>query len=180
MPNSNTIVSMPGTVASGNVTAETAFGLSGAATTRAFTPSIPIPANSLDGHEMELRLGIIATTGTSSTYGPSIRLYSGGNTALTTFTNDTAIITPAAPTLATTTKLITITGRVSWDISTGHLNGYYMMTVDATFTTWAALTAGLTSGVSTQNLIRFCVTGIFGSSNGSNTAVLKYFEIDLV
>ena len=174
-----TTVAMPACGASGNVVAETAFGLVSAPATRAFMGPLATPQG-FDGREFWLRLGILVTTGTSSTYGPSIRLYSGGNTALTTFTNDTAIITPSAPTIATATRLITIAARCQWDSTTARLNGEYKMNADSAFTTWASLTAGLTSGVATQGAIQWCVTGIFGSTNAGNTAVLKYFEMDTI
>jgi hypothetical protein len=143
-----------------------------------------IGSSGLDGREFLLRLGIVVTTGTSSTYGPSIRLYSGGNTGLTTFTNDTAIITPAAPTIATVTRLITINARLMWSLdptpANSRLNGSYTMQVDTAFTAWATLTAGLSAGAGSAAVLNFCVTGIFGSTNASNTAVLKYLELDLV
>jgi hypothetical protein len=174
---------MPACAASGNVTAETAFGLISAPTTRAFMAwpaNYPPSANTLDGREFWLRLGILVTTGGSITYGPSIRLYSGANTGLTTFTSDTAIITPSAPTISTATRLITIFARCQWDITSAHLNGSYTLEVDSAYTATAALTAGLTSGVATQSAIQFCVTGIFGTTNASNNAILKYFEMDLI
>lgn len=172
------LAAMPGCGASGNVTAETAFGIGNV---RAFC-AVPswIQNSHLDGRELGLRCGILVTTGGSLTYGPSIRFYSGGNTNLTTFTNDTAIITPSAPTIATATRMLTIEARVSWDPSTARLQGRYCWEVDATFTNWATLTAGLTSGVTNAGNIAFCVTGIFGTTQANNTAVLKYFEMDLI
>ncbi len=182
MANANTIAAMPACSPSGNVIAETAFGISPANTVRAALVT-PLTA-SLDGRELVLRLGIVVTTGGVITYGPSIRLYSGGNTGLTTFTNDTAIITPAAPTISTVTRLITINARLMWSIdptpANSRLNGSYMMQVDTAFTAWATLTAGLSALAASAGVLNFCVTGIFGTTNGANTAVLKYFELDLV
>jgi hypothetical protein len=132
----------------------------------------------VDGREIVLRLGILVTTAGSFTYGPSVRLYSGGNTALTTFTNDTAIITPTPFTLATVTRLFTMEARLSWDVTTARLQGRYCFEIDTTFTNWVTLTAGLTAGVTHASNINFCVTGIFGTT-GANTAILKYFEMDL-
>ena len=181
MANPSTIANAPGASPSGNVLAETAFGLQPLNTVRTvlqFPQGLPI--NSVDGREFVVRAGILVTTGVSSTYGPSIRLNSGSNTNLTTFASDTAIITPSAPTIATTTSLITISANLSWDVTTGHLNGSYRWGVDATFTAPVVLTAVLTSGVASQPAIQFLITGIFGTTSGSNTAVLKYFELDVV
>jgi hypothetical protein len=180
MANSNTIAGIATCSASGNVTSETAFGLAPGNTVRGAL-NMPgwVSNSSLDGHEIILRAGILVTTGASLTYGPSIRLYSGGNTNLTTFTNDTAIITPSAPTIATATRLISIEAILNWDVTTARLAGQYRMLVDTTFTAWATLTAGLSSGVANASSVNWCVTGIFGTTNGSNTAVLKYFEMDL-
>lgn len=185
MANSNTIAGIMGCAASGNVVAETAFGIAPANTVRAFlTMPTLIGSSSLDGREFLLRIGIVVTTGGAITYGPSIRLYSGGNTALTTFTNDTAIITPAAPTISTVTRLITINARLMWSLdptpANSRLNGSYTMQVDTAFTAWATLTAGLSAGAASAAALNFCVTGIFGTTNAANTAVLKYFECDLV
>jgi hypothetical protein len=185
MANANTIAGMAGCAASGNVIAETAFGIAPANTVRAFlTMPTMIGSSTLDGREFLLRLGIVVTTGASLTYTPSIRLYSGGNTALTTFTNDTAIITPGAITIATVTRLITINARLMWSIdptaANSRLNGSYTMQADTAFTAWAALTAGLSAGAASAAALDFCVTGIFGTTNGANTAVLKYCELDLV
>ncbi len=89
MANANTIAGIPTCLASGNVLAETAFGLAPANTVRGVLAMPPWVSNSsLDGHEIQLRAGILATTAGSFTYGPSIRLNSGGNTNLTTFTSD--------------------------------------------------------------------------------------------
>lgn len=180
MANYNTIAAMPGCAASGNVLAETAFGIAPGNTVRAFCamPSF-IGSSSLDGREIVLRCGILVTTAGAFTYGPSIRLYSGGNTGLTTFTNDTAIVTPAAPTISTATRMLSIEARLSWDSTTARLQGRYIWMVDTTSTGWVTLTAGLTSGVTNASNLNWCLTGIFGTT-GANTAVLKYFEMDLV
>jgi hypothetical protein len=113
MPNPNTIAGMPTCAASGNVVAETAFGLAPANTVRASLAMPSLVSNSsLDGHEILLRLGILITGGTTTNYTPSVRLYSGGNTGLTTFTNDTAIITPTAFAVNTVTRLLTLLARL--------------------------------------------------------------------
>lgn len=181
MANSNTIASAPQAAASGNVIAETAFGLIPGNTVRT-TLAMPsgIANQYLDGREIVLRAGILVTTGGSLTYGPSIRLNSGGNTNLTTFTSDTAIITPTPFTIATATRLFTLIARLSWDAATARLNGQYAFNIDTVFTTWVTLTAGLTSGVANASALNWLITGIFGTTNGSNTAILKYFEMDVV
>lgn len=181
MSNPNTIAGIPTCSASGNVTAESAFCLAPGNTVRGFA-GLPgnISNSSLDGRELVLRCGILVTTGASLTYQPSVRLYSGGNTGLTTFTNDTAIITPTAFTLATVTRLFSLEARLNWDVATARLNGRYCFNIDTTFTNWVTLTAGLSAGVANASAIAFCLTGIFGTTNGSNTALLKYLELDLI
>ena len=172
---------MPGCAASGNVTAETAFGVNPANTVRAFCAMPSSIQNShLDGRELLLRMGILITGGTTTNYTPSLRLYSGGNTGLTTFTNDTAIATPAAFAVNTVTRLFTMQARLSWDVTTARLNGSFAYNIDTTFTTWATLTAGLSAGVANASAILWCLTGLFSATNGSNTAILKYFEMDLL
>lgn len=181
MANFNTVASMPQCAASGNVIAETAFCTIPANTVRGFLPMPATISNGyLDGREIILRLGILVTTGASLTYGPSIRLYSGGNTGTVTFTNDTAIVTPTVFTIATATRLFTCEARLSWDVTTARLQGRYCFEVDTTFTNWVTLTAGLSAGVTNASNLQWCVTGIFGTTNASNTAILKYFEMDVV
>lgn len=181
MATSNTIGGMPVCSASGNVVAETAFCFAPTNTLRSSAGVPPwLSSGSLDGRELLLRCGILVTTGASLTYGPSVRLYSGGNTGPTTFTSDTAIITPTPFTIATTTRLFTLVARLSWDVTTARLNGQYAFNVDTTFTNWVTLTAGLSAGVAAALNIQFCLTGIFGTTNAGNTALLKYFELDLV
>ncbi len=186
MPNSNTIAAMPPCAPNLNLTAESAFLLAttGSAV-RAFM-SMPswVSDNYLDGHELALRASIYVITGGAITFAPSIRLYSGSNTGVGTFTNDTAIITPTPPTLSTVTRLMSIEARLTWDVNTARLNGRYCFQVDnaapATYTAWATLTAGLTTGVTHASNINWCLTGLFGTSQTANSATLKFFEMDLV
>lgn len=181
MANVNTVASAPAAVASGNVTAETAFGLTPGNTVRT-TLNMPgnIANQYLDGREIVLRAGILITTGASLSYQPNIRLNSGANSNLTTFTGDTSIIAPTAFTIATATRLCTLLARLSWDATTARLNGQYAFNIDTSFTNWVTLTAGLSASVANASSINWLITGIFGSSNASNTAILKYFEMDVV
>lgn len=178
MSNYNTISAAPGTSASGNVTAETAFGVAPLNTARA-TVSVPAGVK-LDGKEIVLRAGILVTGGTTTNYTPSIRLNSTGQTNLTTFTNDTAIVTPSAFAVNSVTRLCTVTAKLNWDVTTARLNGSYAFNIDSTYTNWVTLTAGLTSGVAAESNIQFLLTGLFSASNAGNTAVLKYFELDVL
>ncbi len=175
------LAAMPTCSASGNVTAEAAFCVAPAGTVRAFM-AMPswVSSTSLDGHELLLRCGILITGGTTTNYTPSIRLYSGGNTAATTFTNDTAIATPSAFAVNSVTRLFTMQARLSWDVGSARLNGQFAYNIDTTFTTWATLTAGLSAGVASAAAIMWCLTGFFSATNGSNTAICKYFEMDLI
>lgn len=180
MPSPYLMVANFPAVASGNVIAETAFGQAPGNTVRVTCSAPTAQGNgALDGRMMKLRCSILVTTGGSLTYGPSIRLNSGGNTNLTTFTSDTAIITPAAPTIATATRLMFIEANLWWDVTTARLNGNYSFQVDGTYTAFATLTAQLTSGVAAASSIQFVCTGIFGTTQANNTAILKCFEIDL-
>lgn len=183
MATANTIVAMPSCAASGNTTAETAFGLPPGNTVRAFC-SWPAAISSsnpiLDGHQFLMRCGILITGGTTTNYAPSVRLYTGNNTGLTTFTGDTAIITPTAFAVNSVTRLWTLQAYCSWDSTTARLNGWYSHQIDTTFTAPVTLTAGLSSGVANVSNLMWCVTGFFSATNANNTAVLKYFEIDLV
>lgn len=183
MPNYQTRAAMGGCSASGNVIAETAFGLAPGNTTRG---TIALPADitqnnaSLDGRLMLLRVVILITGGTTTNYTPSVRLNSGGNTNLTTFTSDTAIITPSAFAVNSVTRLFTMKAYLNWDPTTARLNGEYCFNIDSTFTNWVTLTAGLTSGVASSSAIQWLITGIFSATNANNTAILKYAELDLL
>jgi hypothetical protein len=181
MANFNTIASAVAAVASGNVIAETAFGQAPGNTVRTV---LSLPSNIanqyLDGRELLLRAGILITGGTTTNYTPSIRLNSGSNTNLTTFTSDTAIATPTAFAVNSVTRLCIIQARLSWDVTTARLNGQYAFNIDTTFTNWVTLTAGLSAGVAAASSIAFLLTGIFSATNASNTAILKYFEMDVV
>ncbi len=181
MANAFTIGGMPTCSASGNVTAEAAFCLAPAGTVRGFLamPSY-ISNSSLDGHEIVLRAGILINGGTTTNYAPSIRLYSGGNTAATTFTNDTAIVTPTAFAVNTVNRLFTVEARLSWDVTTARLNGRYCFNIDTTFTNWVTLTAGLSAGAASAAALQWCLTGFFSATNAGNTAICKYFEMDLI
>jgi len=181
MANSQTIAAAPTCTASGNVTAETAFGIAPANTVRAFC-QIPSQYNNdmMDGREMLIRAAVVATTGGAITYQPAIRFYRGDQTGLTTFTNDVAIAVPTAVTISTATRLLVLQARVNWDKATARLNGAFTLQADTAFTAWATLTAGLSANVANASSIGFFVTGIFGTTNGANTAILKYLELDLL
>lgn len=179
MANANTIAGATAALASGNVTAETAFGSTATVRTVLQYPT-NLSIGSLDGRELLLRAGILITGGTTTNYTPSIRLNSGSNTNLTTFTSDTAIVTPTAFAVNSVTRLCILQARISWDVTTARLNGCYAFNIDATYTNWVTLTAGLTSGVSAQSNIQFLLTGIFSATNAGNTAILKYFEMDQI
>ncbi len=185
MANANTVAAMASCAGSGNVTAETAFCLTPGNTVRGFVAMPPQIGNTtLDGREMLLRLGIVITGGTTTNYTPSIRFYSGANPGLTTFTGDTAIATPSAFAVNTVTRLFTMHARISWSVdptpANSRLNGQFAFNIDTTFTTWATLTAGLSASLTNASAIAFCLTGLFSATNASNTAILKYFELDLV
>lgn len=182
MANLLTVAGMGGCSASGNVTAETAFCLAPGNTVRGFValPSAYAITSIMDGREFMLRTAILITGGTTTNYTPSIRLYSGGNTGLTTFTNDTAIVTPSAFAVNSVTRLCVITAVCQWDGATARMNGRYTFNIDTTQTNWVTLTAGLSAGVATPDLLRFCLTGLFSATNAGNTAICKYFEMDLL
>jgi hypothetical protein len=184
MSNPATIAGIPLCSASGNVTAETAFGLAPANAVRA---AVSVPAgwsNSvMDGRELALRVGILVTTGGALTWRPGIRFYQTlGNTNLTTFNaNDTLIINPAAQTISTATALWTINARLAWDPTTGAMTGSYESRCGTVnYAVWAALTANVTANMASASLMSFFVTGIFGTTQANNTAVLKYAELDLL
>ncbi len=181
MSNYNTFASAPAAGASGNVVAETAFAQLNSSTVRT-TVIIPAgtPNSAIDGREILLRASILITGGTTTNYTPSIRLNSGSNTNLTTFTSDTAIITPAAFAVNTVTRLWCCTARLSWDVTTARLNGSFCFNIDSTYTNWATLTAQLTAGVTNATSIQWLITGIFSATNASNTAILKQFDIDII
>tara|TARA_R110000868_G_scaffold59483_3_gene182509 strand:+ start:502 stop:1047 length:546 start_codon:yes stop_codon:yes gene_type:complete len=179
MANSNTICACHGVAASGNVTAETAFGQASATTVRAFAQMPSTIGNDfLDGRELLVRAAWIATTGGVITYQPAIRFYRGDQTGLTTFTNDVAIAVPTAVSISTTTRLLMIKAWLWWDKTTARLNGHYCLQADTAFTAYATLTAGLSTNVANASSIGFFSTGIFGTTQASNTAILKYLEID--
>lgn len=183
MANANTIAGLSGfPTPSGNITTvETAFGISPANTVRAVAV-VPASYNNqvLDGREMLIRYAVVVTTGGSITYASNIRFYRTDQTNLTTFTNDVAIATQAATSIATATRMVVGNARVSWDSTTARLNGSFCYNVDTAFTTWATLTAGLSANVATAPTIGFFITSTFGTANGSNNAILKYLEIDLL
>lgn len=178
MPNYNTVAGMTAVAASGNVTAETAFGLAPSNTPRASLDMPAISNQALDGREFVLRLGVLVTTGGALTWRPGIRFYQTvANVDLTTFNaNDILMINPAAVSISTTTLLWTIQARLSWDGT--RVSGRYESALDGTYVTWATLTAPITSNAATATLLRFFPTGIFGTTNAANTARVKYFEMD--
>jgi hypothetical protein len=180
MANPLTVASMQVCAASGNVTSESAFCQAPGNTVRAYCAApITLGNMAFDGRLFALRAAILITGGTTTNYTPSVRLYSGNNTGLTTFTSDTAIITPSAFAVNSVTRLWVLEAKLYWDPTSARLNGYYQMAIDTTYTSPVTLTAGLSSGVTTESALQWCLTGLFSASNGSNTAILKYFEMDL-
>lgn len=175
---------MPATAASGNVVAETAFGLVNASSTRAAVSLPTTFANQyLDGKELLMRCAVLVTTGGALTWRPGIRFYqTTANVDLTTFNaNDTLIINPTAQSISTTTVLWTLNARLAWDSTTGVMTGSYESRCSTVnYAVWAALTANVTANMGSANLISFYLTGIFGTTQASNTARMKYFELDVV
>ena len=179
--NVNTIAAAPQAAATGNILAESAFCIAPANTVRTVValPST-IGNNAIEGREMVLRASILITGGTTTNYTPSIRFQSGGQTDLTTFTNDVAIIVPTAFAVNSVTRLWACTAKLWWDSSSARLNGNFSASIDTTYTAAATLTAGLSANVANASAIKFFICGFFSATNANNTAVLKQLEIDLL
>lgn len=185
MPNLETFaraLNLP--LSQGNVTAETAFAASSGGTTRALV-QIEDSQSFIDGQPFRVQAVVRPKSGGAINYTFAIYANLGGNTNLTTFTNDAKIATSGAQAMGSTTNLIFLSAVVVWDSVTKQLAGY-MSDCFSNLATPAVLNSGALTIASTNPIgtsvagltsLQFFVTGLFGSSNANNAASLLDFSL---
>lgn len=185
----------------GNVTTESAFpaknpigGSSagyGAGTTRAFVAPPVSPAGAFDlfdGRPLGVFADLVLTAGASENITVKLYLNAGGNTNLTTFTNDVNFYsTSTVATGAAITAPLSIDVRLYWDSVGQAISGYLVNLYKGINATTAIsgptiLNSGtaVSTSITTEQLAYgvgiFC-TVLFGTSNASNAAVLKELSL---
>src|SRR5215831_12279461 len=115
------------------------------------------------------------TTGTTSNWTP--KLYYGNST---TIGSNTGIAAPSGVSLATLTRSWYIAATLNWDSGSKRLTGSFDSQIGDTYVAPASLSVvavSLKKKAADITTVGFSVTGIFGSTNASNTAVVDFFEI---
>lgn len=161
--------------------AETSFPTITGGAVRTYTSLFrnnPVPKGIAEGKLFTLKFAYAYVRGTTTNVSTSIRFYSGGNTNLTTFTSDTAIL--AAITDASTTGNGKVFGHIdfTWDSISTRLEGMYSMTWQTAVPLHQRLVALSATATSTLANIAFCITTTFSTGNAGNTATLLYLYID--
>lgn len=170
----------------GNATSETQFtttavsgGLAAASVLMCRIPA----SNVLKGRPFVLNVAGRVTTGTTSNY--TAKVYFGGNT---TPSNNTQIATTGAVSVASAKSNWGLNIEMFWDSTSQVLNGVFYgwnhtssvaqatLSAQPTSVDLSATEVTLNSGIGATSLV-FTVTGLFGSSNASNTAFVDVFEV---
>lgn len=164
----------------GNATSETQFKDSGGTNVLL----LPIPAsNKLKAKPWYVLVGGRAGSGTTSNFTAAV--YFGNST---TISSNTAIATTSTNALASANHNWFLEILCMWDSTSKKIQGNFTGQVANTLVALAALSNVVTSvdlsladtdfsatAAGTNKLLT--VTGLFGSSNASNTAIVDYFEI---
>lgn len=185
MPNTNTIAAFQ-LLNQGNVTSESAFASASGGSVRALlTIPSPIYTPQFDGRNVRLRVIAKVTGGTTTNYTMKVYGNYGGNTNLTTFTNDINIMTSGALAVNSATRIIVLDGIVYWDSTSQRLIGEYGGVTDAiggsaAVIARAALANPGTSLTTAAAAFAFFVTGLFSATSAGNAATLTTFELDVV
>jgi len=186
----NTFASIRG-LSQGNVVATSVFPTIAGGSLRAFT-SIPqdIAGGVMDGVPFRVRSVVSAVPGQSGNFTTSVYWNSGGNTNLTTLTND-KIFTSGAVALGTQVQSVFILSAVLvWDSVAQRLAGVNETSFH-TIATPAALFSGAFAVTATNNPVsagpitnisglQFFATGLFGTSDPANSCKLIELSLERV
>lgn len=162
-----------------NPIAETAFA-SPIATIRALASfDADLALGIFDGRAFRIRGCFVVTGGTTTNITIKVYLNQGGNTNLTTFTNDVALSSSGAIAVNSVTRPIMLDHILLWDSVSATLNGSFNIQVSNTYTAYAALTTAPTAVVGTANL-QFFATALFSATNAGNLIYCRELTLEQV
>ena len=176
MSNASTISrAVTPSAALGNATSETIFQDSSSNPVAAY---IPATWNLVEGKTgtLKVKCGGRVTGGTTTNW--TVALYWGTDS---TASNNTKIAAPSAFSVVSTSTNWYIEATLIWDSTSKTVNGWYAAQVGSTKTAETTISnvptaVDLTAGESTS--LGLTVTGIFGSTNASNTAYLDFLDVE--
>jgi hypothetical protein len=177
MSNANTIQGSNKTpsAALGNATSETQFTDSDG---NVLTAYIPLTRKLVEGSAgtLKVKVGGRVTGGTTTNWTPKV--YWGNDS---TIANNSEIAALTAFSVVSTSTNWHAEVTLIWDATSSKVNGWFQgqngtTTVSPTTITNAQTSKDLTASDSTS--VGFSVTGLFGSTNASNTAYVDYFDVE--
>lgn len=144
-------------------------------------------ATLFDGRPFKVRAAVKATGGGAGNVTLNVYANLGGNTNLTTFTNDVKVLSTGA--IATAGAAITayVEGIFIWDSTSRQLAGVQGLCIN-NIGTPAVLNSGAFTVTSTNPVktslalsgnIQFYATALFGTSNAGNTVTLTELSIEV-
>jgi len=195
MSNANTFAALYNLPANSTATETAAqsavgvFGVLGASTAAAplraiLAPRSDVSGGLLDGHPFKLRVVAQGVASGAGNFTVNVYLNAGGNTNLTTFTNDVLVIGSGAQALASKSGVVLMEAILMWDSTLQQLAGFWneaagvsnIPTTPAIIKTSAAVTATdpiASTGVATVDKLQFFVTSSI-SANGSSAKILEF------
>lgn len=191
MANMNTFAALRG-LTQGNVTAISAFPTVAGGTTRATVGlTNDVAGNVMDGVPFRIRSIVSAVPGQAGNLTTSVYWNSGGNTNLTTLTNDKIFLTSGAVALGTQAQSVFVMSAVLvWDSVAQRLAGVNETSFH-TIATPAALFSGAFAVTATNNPVsagpitnvsglQFFATALFGTSDPGNSCKLIELSLERV
>jgi hypothetical protein len=120
------------------------------------------------------RLRIAGRCGSGTTSNFTVAVYFGVST---TIGSNTKIATTAATAMASASHNFLIDVTMQYDTTSNKIQGQYSGNIANGLITAAGLTNALTSVSDVAEGQGFTVTGLFGSTNASNSAIIDTFEL---
>lgn len=181
MANNNTFGSLFNVPTFVNPVSESAFPAVSGGALRAFVNVRPdLALGLLDGHPFQVRAVARVTGGTTTNFTLAVYANMGGNTNLTTFTNDIKIMTTGAVAINSTSRTVILEGQGVWDSVAQRFDGNFDIQFGATYTAPATLTTSVTTGLSVIGNLGFFATALFSASNAANLATLTELSLSAV
>lgn len=133
--------------------------------------------NTFESKLLRIRAAAKVTGGTTTNFTLKVYANLGGNTNLTTFTNDTNLMTSGAVAVNSTTKTFVLDALVVWDNVGARIDGSFQIQAGSSYTSPATLSNAATSVTFPWGLF---ATGLFSAGNASNAVTLTELVIDQV
>lgn len=144
-------------------------------------------ATIFDGRPFKVRAAFKATGGAAGNFTGKVYANLGGNTNLTTFTNDVNVLSTGAIATAGASITAYVEGIFIWDSASQQLAGAQGLCIN-NIGTPAVLNSGAFTVTSTNPVktslalsgnIQFFATGLFGTSNAGNAVTLTELSIEV-